>query len=742
MDTLCAALEFLHDENGSVAVFDATNTTRKRRAWVLELLQLQQHRGVRCLFIESVFERPEMVQQNVSEKMDMSPDWVGMDRAVAEQDMWRRIRNYEAAYEPVLAAEKLPYLRLVNFEHAATLNLDLASESTLVKLAVAYACSIHNGYRPITFERSDTDTETPAADSDNGTGTGTAKHTERAATITTTNDNDGNVDDTLDEQGVRESKAAARRKLRGEVVAPTTTATSTATTTATTAATAAKEGGALQAVGHAQDAAFLHASGVWQAEGRFACNKALSAAFWQPFVSAVSHEKQATATTTTTTTTTATPNTTRTTTTNTTTATKTTATSTAGTTTTSTTTAATNAPSGIPGTGSGSSKGDDAGVLLHPASQSEVLRISVDTLLRTAALLHPRAGNPSATTAPSASSASSSARRVSESALAAALSRSSSTKTNSAKTTAAVSDHAVCGGSEDCKASALLDAAEVTTAAVGGQTKQALLLAEPDMLSSSMLSEFSMPSTPRTPGTPTRQRQRRKQRQQQRSGVGSTSSASSLSGSSPTRSRLKHSTSSSKSVSANGEDGDDGGDGDDGDDGDVNNNDDTAAEDDNSDSGNVADRDDMWREDDKGSSDTLAEAGPETRHPAVAVVVVPPRMRSCLKVVQQLLAIESGKQAVTVRVGRDCKRASGTNRTWSTHPTDIAARDDEHDDNEDDNDDDDDDDDDAVTRREEAVLLSYYDFDGQLCAMLEKHGRATITPFHTEGSAAWSLHQP
>lgn len=152
LDTLCAALDFLLINDGRVAVFDATNTTVKRRDWVYSLIKSYADKGVHCLFVESMFSKQDLVHQNVMEKLDMSPDWIGVQRRDAELDMWKRIRNYEIAYQPVHIDEGIPFVQLIDFERAAVLNIDIAQTCPLVKLSLAYICSIHNGYRNITFQ--------------------------------------------------------------------------------------------------------------------------------------------------------------------------------------------------------------------------------------------------------------------------------------------------------------------------------------------------------------------------------------------------------------------------------------------------------------------------------------------------------------------------------------------------------------------------------------------------------------
>jgi len=98
------ALEALEDAlrwlraDGQVAIYDATNSTRERRRMLEELCQRD---GIPVLFIESVYDDPAIIENNIRETKLMSPDYAGVGTDDALNDFRQRIAHYAKAYEPV-----------------------------------------------------------------------------------------------------------------------------------------------------------------------------------------------------------------------------------------------------------------------------------------------------------------------------------------------------------------------------------------------------------------------------------------------------------------------------------------------------------------------------------------------------------------------------------------------------------------------------------------------------------------
>jgi broad specificity phosphatase PhoE len=90
---------------GRVAVFDATNTTRARRSWLVQ--ELLENRIVESkshiLFIESICDDEQTIDINVRSTKLRNPDYAGWDADKAVADFTDRIQHYEARYEPIAA---------------------------------------------------------------------------------------------------------------------------------------------------------------------------------------------------------------------------------------------------------------------------------------------------------------------------------------------------------------------------------------------------------------------------------------------------------------------------------------------------------------------------------------------------------------------------------------------------------------------------------------------------------------
>ncbi|XP_053572397.1 6-phosphofructo-2-kinase/fructose-2,6-bisphosphatase 3 isoform X2 [Bombina bombina] len=89
---------YLTQEGGQVAVFDATNTTRERRAMVVDFAK---ENDFKVFFLESVCNDPNVVASNVLEVKLSSPDYRGCTSKQAVDDFMKRINCYKDSYEPL-----------------------------------------------------------------------------------------------------------------------------------------------------------------------------------------------------------------------------------------------------------------------------------------------------------------------------------------------------------------------------------------------------------------------------------------------------------------------------------------------------------------------------------------------------------------------------------------------------------------------------------------------------------------
>jgi broad specificity phosphatase PhoE len=100
-DVAMAALEdmlaFL-DEDGDIAIYDATNSTRERRALVAARCA---EAGLEVVFVESICNDPAIIAANIRATKARSPDYEGVPEDEAVRDFRLRIAHYEKAYEEV-----------------------------------------------------------------------------------------------------------------------------------------------------------------------------------------------------------------------------------------------------------------------------------------------------------------------------------------------------------------------------------------------------------------------------------------------------------------------------------------------------------------------------------------------------------------------------------------------------------------------------------------------------------------
>jgi broad specificity phosphatase PhoE/predicted kinase len=107
---------WLEDE-GRVAIYDATNITIARRRRVASFFEA---RRVEVVFLESVCNDPAIVEANVRATKIRSPDYAGMDPDDAVADFRKRIEHYERAYQPL--DDTCQYIQTVDVGQRVVIN--------------------------------------------------------------------------------------------------------------------------------------------------------------------------------------------------------------------------------------------------------------------------------------------------------------------------------------------------------------------------------------------------------------------------------------------------------------------------------------------------------------------------------------------------------------------------------------------------------------------------------------------
>ncbi|RUP44499.1 6-phosphofructo-2-kinase-domain-containing protein [Jimgerdemannia flammicorona] len=133
-------LRWFDEEAGIVAIYDATNSTRERRSWLLEECG---RADVQVLFIESVCQDENLILTNIKEVKLSSPDYANMDPDKAAEDFKARIEHYQEQYETITEGG-LTYIKLINVgsQHGeSTHNLEgkIGGDSYLSPRGEAYA---------------------------------------------------------------------------------------------------------------------------------------------------------------------------------------------------------------------------------------------------------------------------------------------------------------------------------------------------------------------------------------------------------------------------------------------------------------------------------------------------------------------------------------------------------------------------------------------------------------------------
>jgi len=92
----------LKRNSGSVALFDATNSTQDRRNWVTS--RVHEH-GYQVMFLESYCDDEYIIKKNIEEHKVKSADYHHMTTADAVRDFKTRLAHYEEQYETITSPD-------------------------------------------------------------------------------------------------------------------------------------------------------------------------------------------------------------------------------------------------------------------------------------------------------------------------------------------------------------------------------------------------------------------------------------------------------------------------------------------------------------------------------------------------------------------------------------------------------------------------------------------------------------
>ena len=138
-------LEFLRD-GGDIAIYDATNNSRERRALVRDRCAAAGHEVV---FVESICNDPALVETNIRATKARSPDYEGVAEEEAVRDFRARIRHYESAYQEVDEDEG-HFVKIIDVGRKLVLH---RIEGYLLTRVVHFLLNLHVQPRSVWFTR-------------------------------------------------------------------------------------------------------------------------------------------------------------------------------------------------------------------------------------------------------------------------------------------------------------------------------------------------------------------------------------------------------------------------------------------------------------------------------------------------------------------------------------------------------------------------------------------------------------
>jgi len=137
---------YMSGDFGAVAIYDATNSTKDRRAWLLEQLR---ELGAKVIFLEVICTDEARITDYIrSWKLtDVCSQDLSMEDAIA--DMRARIVHYEQVYEP-LSEKELSWIKFVDSGQEISLN---NIRGFLASRIAQFLLNLHVHRRPIFFSR-------------------------------------------------------------------------------------------------------------------------------------------------------------------------------------------------------------------------------------------------------------------------------------------------------------------------------------------------------------------------------------------------------------------------------------------------------------------------------------------------------------------------------------------------------------------------------------------------------------
>lgn len=116
LQTLDDLLDFILEQNGSIGIIDATNSTLERRKLIMRRIRERAGPELNVLFLESLCLDENLLEANMRLKLS-GPDYKDKDPIASLEDFKKRVKIYEKNYVPLGKYEEdnnMPYVQMID----------------------------------------------------------------------------------------------------------------------------------------------------------------------------------------------------------------------------------------------------------------------------------------------------------------------------------------------------------------------------------------------------------------------------------------------------------------------------------------------------------------------------------------------------------------------------------------------------------------------------------------------------
>jgi len=134
-------------KDGSVGIFDATNTNVQRRKYISD--KVKECNIGNLIFIELVTDDTTIIDNNLQLKLK-SPDYIGKDKEYALNDFKKRLEHYMKIYQTIGDEEDINYIKVINFTEKLMIKNVVGANESLIS---SYLMNLRLNKHPIYLTR-------------------------------------------------------------------------------------------------------------------------------------------------------------------------------------------------------------------------------------------------------------------------------------------------------------------------------------------------------------------------------------------------------------------------------------------------------------------------------------------------------------------------------------------------------------------------------------------------------------